>query len=263
MEDRPDYAITTDPARLPAQRRTAGVGAVSTWEAVKDAAPEIAGLMGLLGEDAVMARRSRQETFAEHHGFKEWLLANFALNTPSSVIRSDLAAIAADQEADGILATWPTMTKRQIDTARYDLRALWAPIEQRLTANIENVGVLAKNRRLMALANLAERVAEMAFTERNDKTGQFYLVPEFRAILHQIAEEKGELGEQGESTTDMLGQIALELAKAIKVQGSGIQTVAGAEVFDYEAMKKRADEQQSEVATWREVSDGSEVSSGS
>ena len=42
-------------------------------------------------------------------------------------------------------------------------------------------------------------------------------------MLRAIAEEKGELGETGESAVDALGEIAKMLVEHMGVQGSGIQ----------------------------------------
>ena len=155
-------------------------------------------------------------------GLKAWLLSQFALNTPTNVIRNDLDQMVADQEADGA-PSWPLWSKRRIDQARNRWRDDWTPLTVRLEEGIAQVGVLAKNRRLLALQALYERLAEVVWEERSTKTNQLYLLGELRATLHQIAEEKGELGEQGIEAIEVLGDLAKGMALMLGIQGSGIQ----------------------------------------
>jgi hypothetical protein len=98
------------------------------------------------------------------------------------------------------------------------------PIRERLSTNIENVGVLAKNTRLLTLARTAEELERLMYEERNEKSGELYLFKEWRGLMHQIAEEKGELGEQSGVAEGALVAIAELLTGAMRVQGSGIQS---------------------------------------
>lgn len=159
--------------------------------------------------------------YDEYPGFRQWMLVEFALMTPTRLMRDKLEEIREEQAEDGGLI-WPPMSKRKLDTAKNDLRDEWRPITARIEEGIEQVGVLSKNRRLLALQQTFEELHDRLWDER-DKSNKLYLLPEMRAILRQIAEEKGELGERGETAVDALGEIAKMLAAKVQVQGSGMR----------------------------------------
>ena len=196
---------------------------MTVWDALKQGAPELA-----VPSSAPVAYHW-EDTYP---GFKDWLCSQYALGWPSSRIKAHLHEIRDGQADDGLLQ-WPDLGKRDIDRYRSDLRALWVPVRDRLSAQIENAGVLAKNARLIALARTADELEQMMFEERNSRTGELYLVQEFRQTLRQIAEEKGELGEGQGSTDNTLLRIAESLATAIKLQGSGIQQQIVEGEWDY------------------------------
>lgn len=216
------------PARL-----TAGHAAEGLWAAVAEAAPELAGEVAESHEALELEGRT---------GMVPWLLTQFALNVPSRLIIRDLKRVNEDQEEDGYdyLSRWPVLTSRYVDRLRRYYEPQWRPIEARVSSRIENVGVLAKNRRLLALLELAERLRSEMFEERNEKTAQLYLIPEYRAVLRQIAEEKGELGEGEESGESALAEVAKGLVDILKVAGSGLQTVdVTATEYDYDQEGER------------------------
>lgn len=195
--------------------------ALAVWDALKEANPEM-----------IRAKNGRYYPA----GFRDWLLTEFALGTYTGRIRDKLAAIRRDQESDRVedasLVVWPALNKREIDYYHTTYRDQWLPIQQRISQNIENIGVLSKNARLLALLRTANELEQMMYEERNSKSGQLYLIPEYRQMLKQIAEEKGELGEQGEAADSALLKIAETLAGLVRIQGSGVQVIEGE--FSYE-----------------------------
>ena len=96
--------------------------------------------------------------------------------------------------------------------------------------------MLSKNRRLLDLARTASEIEDAMWTERNSKSGQLYLIAEYRALLRQIAEEKGELGEESRTSDNTLLSLATLLVESIKVQGAGLQRreVVIEQNYDYE-----------------------------
>lgn len=157
--------------------------------------------------------------YANYPGFREWLVSEFALGWPSKRIKEHLDSIRTQQEEDGT-TQWPSLSKREVDFCRSDFRDDWMPIRHKLSENIENVGVLAKNERLLTLARMASELEDMMFEERNTKTGQLYLLPEWRQIMRQIAEEKGELGETNITADNVLLELAKVMAAGMRIQGS-------------------------------------------
>ena len=186
---------------------------MALWDAVKEAAPELA---LVTPQDAMIVN---------HPALRHWLLVQFALHVPTRWIKNDLATIREEQLEDGE-SVWPPMGKRQIDTARLYLESEWRPITNRVEQGIEQVGVLSKNRRLMALQQLYERLQDKVWDERNSRNDELYLVKELRAVLRQIAEEKGELGDDEQTATDVLGELAKLMVEKLAVQGSGIKEAA-------------------------------------
>lgn len=164
---------------------------------------------------------SPTQFWATHPGFRNWLIHEFALEFPSSLIRDKLRSIISDQLDEGV-SPWPALNSHDIDTHRRGLRSEWYPIAEQLRDRIANVGVLDKNQRLMKLLGLATELEEKIWEERNEKTGELYLISELRALYKQIAEEKGEIGELGDSAVGALGDIGRMLASAVAIQGSGM-----------------------------------------
>lgn len=182
------------------------------WSALKAGNPQLA-LVPAPPEYLQVVR------YENYPGFKDWLVSEYALGWPSKRICEHLAAIRVDQEAD-MATVWPILNKREVDECRSTYRADWMPLRDQLSANIENVGVLAKNERLLTLARMAAELEDMMFEERNTKTGQLYLLPEWRQIMRQIAEEKGELGETSITGDNVLLELARIMAAGMQVQGS-------------------------------------------
>ena len=197
---------------------------MALWDAVKEAAPE---LTLVAPHDAI----------TNHPALRHWLLVQFALHVPTRWIKDDLASIRKEQVADGE-SVWPPMGKRQIDNSRLYLEPEWRPITNRIEQGIEKVGVLAKNQRLMALQQLYERLQDKVWNERNSRNDELYLIKELRAVLRQIAEEKGELGDDSQAATDVLGELAKMLVEKLSLQGSGIKETGEPNVGAYFAEDK-------------------------
>lgn len=185
------------------------------WEALKGGDPTLA-LVPVNPNPVPVA------TWAEYPGFKDWLVAQYGLGYTTSRIKAHLDEIRAGQDEDYV-AVWPQLSRRQIDFERTELRSLWQPLRDRLSANIENVSVLAKNNRLLALARTAEELEAVMWDERNQRTGELYLIESYNKTLRQIAEEKGELGEQGGVQDNALLRLAEIMAGTMRVQGTGMQ----------------------------------------
>lgn len=168
----------------------------------------------------------------DYPGFKDWMLTQYALGTTTRRIKERLFEMRSAQAEQGV-AQWPEWSKGVIDSYRSAWESEWLPVQHRISQQIETQGVLAKNKRLLALLRMAEELEEKMWDERNSKSGQLYLIRDYRETLKQIAEEKGELGEGEASTDPVLARIALNLSEALKIQGSGIQdnTIDGE--FDY------------------------------
>lgn len=210
--------------------------AVDLWDALKQAAPQIA-------QADVGAPRERPLT--QHPGLRQWLITEFALNIPDSLVVEKIDRMREDQMAAGD-APWPRLNKRKVAVLRRDLQEEWRPLRQQVEHSIVQVGVINKNRRLLALQSLAENLADVMFEERNDKTSQLYLIGEYRAVLNQIAQEMGELGMPVTGDGNALLEFAKGLVDVLKVQGMGLQGARdGAEVND--------DAYYVEAADYREV----------
>lgn len=184
------------------------------WDALKQGSPELSLVPS--GEAPIGT------SYDNYPGFADWLDSEYALGWPTSRIKAHLKEIRDGQIAD-LVPPWPEFSKRDIDRARTERRFTWVILRDRLSANIENAGVLAKNTRLLSLARTAEELESQMWDERNSRTGELYLLKEYRETLRQIGEEKGELGEQGGSADNTLLQIAETLARIVKVQGTGVQ----------------------------------------
>jgi hypothetical protein len=173
-----------------------------------------------------------KEVYSDYPGFIPWLMSEYALGYPAGRVFRHLESVRSGQMNDGVKA-WPSLSRREIDAERTHRRSDWIPVRDRLSANIENVGVLAKNERLLALARHATEVEDAMWEERNARTGELYMLTEYRETLRQIAEEKGELGE-GQATADnALLMIAQTLAGIVKVQGAGVQPQIVEGEWDY------------------------------
>ena len=198
------------------------------WDALKVGAPDVS-------RAAEISTKGAPATQLDSHpGFKSWLLTEFALNTPDKSIGKKIIAMREQQLADGIDIdnVWPDMGKRQVGWHRRNLSTEWRPLRATLEDQIQQVGVIRKNARLMALQSLYEQVNELAFSEKN-ASSSYYLIPEVRNILKAIGEEIGDLG-YDTSGDDALKEIALELIHTLSIQGSGIQTQeTTVDKFDY------------------------------
>lgn len=171
--------------------------------------------------------------FSDKPGFKIWMLNQYAFGTTTRRIKERLDEIIAGQIEDGA-ETWPSFSRRKVDEYRTVWQTEWLPVQHRISAQIENQGVLAKNQRLLALLRLAEDIEEkMWMDSERSASSQRYLLKDYRDVLKQIAEEKGELGESEHSADPVLARIALNLSEALRVQGSGIQQTIDGEAFDY------------------------------
>lgn len=179
----------------------------------------------------VVRETSLRVNFANYPGFMDWLLDQYALGFTPSRIKQRLDLIRDEQAEDGV-QQWPSFSKREVDWYRSHLSTQWEPLRTAISRSIENQGVLAKNERLLALLRTANELESMMYDERNAKSGQLYLFSEYRAVLDQIAKEKGELGDVEASTDSKLVELAMGLASMLKVQGSGVQIV-DADNFNY------------------------------
>ena len=198
------------------------------WAALQTVAPEITTAL-----DTVPGRNPSR-FHAGKPGFKDWLLAEFALNVPDGVIVEKLKLVVAQQKDDRVKAAdrWPEMNKQQVVAVRRDLASDWHPIRARLVDGIQQVGVASKNARIAALVENAEYIASIMYEERDEKNGRLYLLAEHRSLLHSIAEEMGELGSYESGNQDGLMEIARLLAGVVAVQGSGLQD-KGDDDYDY------------------------------
>ena len=224
MEDRALTVSNNLPSVQDAGQEYSGL-----WDALKAGVPDIA-------EAAMVSTNSAPaKQLASHPGFRMWLLTEFALNTPDKVIAKEIVAVREQQVADSVSIdnVWPEIPKRQIGWHRRDLVAEWQPIRATIEGQIQQVGVIRKNGRLLALQGLYEQVNALAFSEKNN-SGGLYLIPEVRNILKAIGEEIGDLGHEG-TGDDALKEIALELIDAIRIQGSGVQSQEDTvKTFDYD-----------------------------
>lgn len=184
------------------------------WQALRDGNPDL--VQAPIENPGALVR------FDDFPGFRPWLISQYALGWQSKRIVEHLRSIREEQEND-LARQWPDLGKREIDSYRSVWRDDWMPVQAKLSQNIENVSVLSKNRRLLDLARVASEIEDQMWTERNSKSGQLYLIGEYRAILRQIAEEKGELGEEGSTSDNTLVTLANLLSNAVKIQGAGLQ----------------------------------------
>ena len=176
------------------------------WSALKEQVPEL----------ALVARGVIPEGMGP--GQRAWLMTQYALNISTRMIIKMQDQIIADQEADGMLP-WRPMTMNIVNSLRNDWQDEWTPIALRLAERIESVGVLSKNQRLMALLRLAEDLESRMFDEQ-DKQLRKYLISEYRAVLRQIAEEKGELGEPPTEANDAYWALAKLVSDGLRIQGT-------------------------------------------
>ena len=204
-------------------------GSADLWSALEQAAPE-------LGVAIRNAEPTPTWRYNDRPGFREWLIAQWAMNNPAAVVADQLKAIIEDQEASGIIATWPPMGKRQLETSRRDLAPEWQPLREVLQSQIAQVGIARKQARLLAYQSLVETLGERMWDERNSKTGQLYLQKPYMDALRAVAEEMGDLGTPADGQMEGLIDIARELVSIIKVQGAGLQEneATGIEEFDYQ-----------------------------
>lgn len=185
------------------------------WSALVTATPEL----------AVEQDTDSRRYYQDYPGFREWLLTELALNTPTRLLRNRLEQIRQDMEAEGVAVIWPSMSKRQLDNAKRDLAPEWQPLRHDLEGRIQQVGLLSKNRRLLAYQALAEQLNEEMWDERNERSGELYLIKEYRQVLHAIAEEMGDLGQgAADGAVEGLVEIARTMAEMLKVHGTAIQT---------------------------------------
>lgn len=184
------------------------------WSALVTATPEL----------AIEQDTDSRRYYQDYPGFREWLLTELALNTPTRLLRNRLEQIRQDMEAEGVAVIWPSMSKRQLDNAKRDLAPEWQPLRHDLEGRIQQVGLLSKNRRLLAYQALAEQLNEEMWDERNERSGELYLIKEYRQVLHAIAEEMGDLGQgAADGAVEGLVEIARTMAEMLRVHGTTIQ----------------------------------------
>lgn len=205
------------------------------WSALVSASPAVAAAVRT-------SAPSPKWTYDSYPGFRPWLLVEFALNTPNRLIRDKLREIREEQEAAGH-DQWPTMSKAQVDSAKRDMAAEWQPIRHEIEGQIAQVGIANKTRRLMAYQQMVEELHERMWEERNEKTGQLYLLRDYRETLRAVAEEMGDLGQPAEDEREGLLELARDLAGLLKVQGSGLQDNSTLDAtFDYETGEFRVED---------------------
>jgi hypothetical protein len=222
--------FVADSTALTAPARPALAGAQDIWEAMKQDVPEVVALA------ARPIGRSLSPKYADHPGFREWLLTEFALATPIRTLKQALTDARDEQFADGVANPWPSMNLRQLLTAREDLSPDWRPMRANLESRIRDIGVVNKNRRLLALQSLAEQLSDQMWDERDEKSGRLYLLPEYRSTLRAIAEEVGEIGVQVDERDTTIRGLVEMLSNALHISGMGVQVTTN-EVeqtpFDY------------------------------
>jgi hypothetical protein len=200
------------------------------WAAIEAASPEIAAATGMQ-----FAEVGNTPKLDGYPGLRMWLLTEFALNTPMRLIKDKLGTIREDQIAAGIEKPWPSVSHTNLLAQRRDMLPEWSVIRHRLQSDIEQVGVINKQARLMEYQSIAEELHERMWDERNDKTGELYLHRDYMAVLKAVAEEMGDLGAPAAEERDALLEIAHALIAKVGVQGSGvIATETDGKVFDYE-----------------------------
>lgn len=188
-----------------------------------------------LAEHSLYGYDDHTKFYDDHPGFRVWLMAEFALNTPNRMVRDKLDNIREAQEQDE-LDRWPQLNKSHLDSLKNASRPDWEPVRQRITAAIQTIGVANKNKRVTALVELSEQLQGLMYDERS-KNGQLYLHKDYLAVLDQIAKEMGDLGTPTDEFSAGLMELATELAKIVKLQGSGLQE-HGDDDYDYEQEAK-------------------------
>lgn len=188
-----------------------------------------------LAEHSLYGYDDHTKFYDDHPGFRVWLMAEFALNTPNRMVRDKLDNIREAQEQDE-LDRWPQLNKSHLDSLKHSSRPDWEPVRQRITAAIQTIGVANKNKRVTALVELSEQLQGLMYDERS-KNGQLYLHKDYLAVLDQIAKEMGDLGTPTDELSAGLMELATELAKIVKLQGSGLQE-HGDDDYDYEQEAK-------------------------
>lgn len=190
--------------------KVTAVGQPTTlWQAIKENAPELV--------EAIHPKaRTVVKLIDNHPGQRQWLIVEFALGNPDRVIKMRLDSVVDDQIATEDEVVWLPMSQQQISALRQSLEPLWRPVQTSLIGRIEDLGVLNKNARLLALLRMAERIEEDMYTDV-DKQQRRYLLAEYRHVLRQIAEEKGELGEQTEHTDNKLAELVERMVRVVEV----------------------------------------------
>ena len=165
--------------------------------------------------------------YGDYPGFREWLLTEFALATPTRVIKQSIEDTRVEQLETGS-TPWPAMNERKLVLARAELEREWRPMRANLESRIRDIGVVNKNRRLLALQQLAETLGEEMFVERDEKNGRLYLIPEYRQTLRAIAEEVGEIGVHIDDKDTTIRGLVEMLSAAMQISGMGVQANAHA-----------------------------------
>ncbi len=199
------------------------------WSALTLVVPELA-------EHSLYCYDDHTKFYDDHPGFRVWLMGEFALNTPTRMIRDKIGNIRDSQEEDG-LDRWPQLNKARLDSYKNSSRPEWEPVRQRITDSIQTIGVANKNKRVTALVELSEQLYGLMYDERS-KSGQLYLHKDYLTVLDQIAKEMGDLGSPTDEFSVGLMELATELAQIVKVQGSGLQTRVDEDEYDYDQEPK-------------------------
>lgn len=182
------------------------------WATLRLASPEMAKVA-----DEMHPQWTRDsQSWGLRPGFRPWLMSMFALGWPSKYIKRQLESMREEQVENGDTSTvvWPAMSVHNLNWARNAYEQDWMPLQVSIAERIHEVGVMDKAQRLLSLQRNAEAL-EAEMWEDRDRQNRLYLVAEWRALMRQIAEELGQVGEVSDPGRDVLAQIALKLAESI------------------------------------------------
>jgi hypothetical protein len=180
---------------------------VDTWSALSEVMPEI--------QDYLTYEQPDLENDIEAYpGLPMWLTTQFALGFPSRVVARHLRKIITEQNQANVMP-WKDITARDLNTWRNRHKDRWQPAHDRLLGTIEEVGVVQKKRRLLALQTMWEGIEELMW-EKEDTQDRMYLLKEGREVLQQIAEEKGEIGMSGDTSVDALFDLSKLMLEAVQ-----------------------------------------------
>ena len=179
---------------------------VDTWSAITDAMPEVREYLNSQSPDL-------EGEIESYPGLGMWIATQFALGFPPRIVARHLRTVVDEQNQDNVSNPWKSIPFRDLNTWRNRNRERWQPAHDRLLEVIEEVGVVQKKRRLLALQSMWEGIEDQMW-DKEDNQDRMYLLKEGREVLAQIAEEKGELGLSGDTSVDKLFDLMLLMNKA-------------------------------------------------